>query len=73
MKLSVLIAVYHKECPEFLRHALDSLDAQIVRAGEVVVVYAVVAVVAGVVVGDVLVPDWPGGASSCVANTWYTW
>src|SRR5437867_4991440 len=38
MKLSVLIAVYHKECPEFLRHALDSLDAQIVRADEIVVV-----------------------------------
>ncbi len=38
MKLSVLMAVYHKECAEFLRHALDSLDAQIVRADEVVVV-----------------------------------
>jgi len=38
MKLSILISVYHKESPEFLRQALDSLAAQTVRADEVVIV-----------------------------------
>jgi glycosyltransferase involved in cell wall biosynthesis len=38
MKLSVLISVYRKESPEFLRQSLDSLAAQTVRADEILVV-----------------------------------
>jgi len=38
MKLSVLMSVYHKESPEFLRQSLDSLAAQTIQADEVVVV-----------------------------------
>jgi glycosyltransferase involved in cell wall biosynthesis len=38
MKLSVLMSVYHRESPEFLRQSLDSLAAQTIQADEVVVV-----------------------------------
>jgi O104-antigen biosynthesis beta-1,3-galactosyltransferase len=38
MKLSVLMSVYHKEQPDFLRQSLDSLVAQSVEADEVVIV-----------------------------------
>ncbi len=38
MKLSVLMSVYRKESPEFLRQALESLAAQTVQADEVVIV-----------------------------------
>lgn len=38
MKLSVLMSVYHKESPEFLRQSLDSLIAQTVKSDEVVMV-----------------------------------
>jgi glycosyltransferase involved in cell wall biosynthesis len=38
MKLSVLMSVYHKESPEFLWGALNSLVVQTVRADEVVIV-----------------------------------
>ncbi|MGH9717844.1 MAG: glycosyltransferase [Candidatus Acidiferrales bacterium] len=38
MKLSVLMSVYNKERPAFLRQSLDSLVAQNVQAGEVVIV-----------------------------------
>lgn len=38
MKLSVLMSVYQKESPEFLRQSLESLAAQTVQADEVVIV-----------------------------------
>ncbi len=38
MKLSVLMSVYHKDSPEFLRQSLDSLAAQTVKADEIAVV-----------------------------------
>ena len=38
MKLSVLMSVYRKESPEFLRQSLESLVAQTIRADEVVIV-----------------------------------
>jgi len=38
MKFSVLIAVYHKDEPDYLRQSLDSVFAQTVRADEVVLV-----------------------------------
>ncbi len=38
MKLSVLMSVYHKESPEFLRQSLDSLIKQTVKTDEVVLV-----------------------------------
>jgi amylovoran biosynthesis glycosyltransferase AmsE len=38
MKLSVLLSVYHRESPEFLRQALESLAAQTVQADEFVIV-----------------------------------
>jgi glycosyltransferase involved in cell wall biosynthesis len=38
MKLSVLMSVYHKESPEFLRQSLESVAAQTVQPDEVVMV-----------------------------------
>jgi glycosyltransferase involved in cell wall biosynthesis len=38
MKLSVLMSVYHRESPEFLRQSLDSLAVQTIQADEVVIV-----------------------------------
>jgi O104-antigen biosynthesis beta-1,3-galactosyltransferase len=38
MKLSVLMSVYHKESPAFLRQSLDSLTAQTIQVDEIVIV-----------------------------------
>jgi glycosyltransferase involved in cell wall biosynthesis len=38
MKLSVLISVYHKESPDFLRQSLESIAAQTLAPDEVVIV-----------------------------------
>jgi glycosyltransferase involved in cell wall biosynthesis len=38
MKLSVLMSVYNRESPEFLRESLDSLVAQTLQADEIVIV-----------------------------------
>ena len=38
MKFSVLMSVYQRESPEFLRQSLDSLAAQTIQADEVVIV-----------------------------------
>ena len=39
MKFSVLMSIYHREQPEFLRQCLQSLCAQTLAADEVVLVY----------------------------------
>lgn len=38
MKFSVLLSIYHKEKPEYLRQSLDSIFAQTLRADEVILV-----------------------------------
>ena len=38
MKFSVLMSVYHKENPEFLKEALDSVINQTVQPTEIVIV-----------------------------------